>query len=214
MAMADQNLLSRSEARASDLKRYYTGKSCKHGHRAERFVSTGACCSCNHGGKPPDPPEVRHSAPRESPKRQPHNDLQWTDDIRARLIDEYINTGDIVAAREALQCSASDYHRELDANEAFRNAITRAEKLAIQTLEDRAIHMAGKGNDKLIIAILKAKLGDQYADRVKVDTTHTIKMSDAELDARIRKLGGGHILDGVAPTSRGLLTNRNGQRLC
>ena len=187
--MPEFDFVSRSEAKARKLKRYYTGGTCKHGHRAERFVSTGACVACG-AGKPADPPEAE--------QRRMRNDFKWSDDIREVLIDEYVNTGDIQGAREVVHCSAAAYHRELEANPEFAAAIKKATVLAMQTLEDRAIHQAGKGNDKLILAVLKAKHPDQYSERIKVDTSHTVKLSDAELDRRIRRLGGGHIIDGIS----------------
>jgi 5-methylcytosine-specific restriction endonuclease McrA len=36
----------RKQARESGLKRYFTGNPCKHGHVAERFVSSGGCVAC------------------------------------------------------------------------------------------------------------------------------------------------------------------------
>ena len=39
--------ITRHEAAAQGLKRFYTGKPCKYGHDAQRFVSTGVCCACN-----------------------------------------------------------------------------------------------------------------------------------------------------------------------
>ncbi|MER9768954.1 HNH endonuclease [Mesorhizobium sp. M0189] len=38
---------SKADARSAGLKRYFTGKPCKHGHSAERWVSTGICCDCD-----------------------------------------------------------------------------------------------------------------------------------------------------------------------
>lgn len=46
MAEQKPTLISRAEARALGLKRYFTGKSCKHGHLCERQVSTGTCIKC------------------------------------------------------------------------------------------------------------------------------------------------------------------------
>lgn len=42
--MTDQ-ILTRAQARAQGLKRYFTGKPCKHGHVAERFID-GTCVPC------------------------------------------------------------------------------------------------------------------------------------------------------------------------
>ena len=40
-------IISRQEAAALGRKRFYTGKPCKYGHDAPRFVSTGGCVACN-----------------------------------------------------------------------------------------------------------------------------------------------------------------------
>jgi len=39
-------IVSRKDARAAGLKRYFTGKPCKRGHVAERWVSIKACVNC------------------------------------------------------------------------------------------------------------------------------------------------------------------------
>tara|TARA_R100000687_G_C6400655_1_gene141701 strand:+ start:468 stop:800 length:333 start_codon:yes stop_codon:yes gene_type:complete len=38
-------IISRKDAKAKGLKRYFTGKPCKHGHVAERYVC-GPCVDC------------------------------------------------------------------------------------------------------------------------------------------------------------------------
>ena len=45
------SIISRKEARAANMLRYFTGKACKHGHIDERQVSSGNCfqCSREHG---------------------------------------------------------------------------------------------------------------------------------------------------------------------
>ena len=40
-------IISRKEAKAQGLKRYFTGKPCKYGHVAERRVIGGACVDCS-----------------------------------------------------------------------------------------------------------------------------------------------------------------------
>ncbi len=42
-------LVSRDDARAAGLKRFYTGRPCVRGHYAERFVSTKGCVACLAG---------------------------------------------------------------------------------------------------------------------------------------------------------------------
>jgi ribosomal protein L37E len=39
-------VIGRKDARAKGLKRYFTGKPCKHGHIADRNVITGKCSDC------------------------------------------------------------------------------------------------------------------------------------------------------------------------
>ena len=39
-------IISREEARAKGLKRYFTGEPCVHGHVCERYVSSDACVEC------------------------------------------------------------------------------------------------------------------------------------------------------------------------
>jgi hypothetical protein len=40
-------VLSKSQAAMSGLSRFYTGKECRQGHLAERYVSNGQCVICN-----------------------------------------------------------------------------------------------------------------------------------------------------------------------
>ena len=40
------DIVTRKEAKALGLVRYFSGKPCKHGHVAERVTSGGTCCEC------------------------------------------------------------------------------------------------------------------------------------------------------------------------
>jgi 5-methylcytosine-specific restriction endonuclease McrA len=42
-------IISRAKAQARGLKRYFTGRGCKRGHVAERFISDCSCSECNIG---------------------------------------------------------------------------------------------------------------------------------------------------------------------
>lgn len=46
MENTKQQVISREEARQQGLKHYFTGKPCKHGHVAKRFVSVMSCVEC------------------------------------------------------------------------------------------------------------------------------------------------------------------------
>lgn len=43
----EQSIITREEAKARGLKRYFTGKPCERGHVAERYVSARACLGCH-----------------------------------------------------------------------------------------------------------------------------------------------------------------------
>lgn len=44
-------IISRKEAKAQGLTRYYTGLPCVKGHITERMVSCYSCCACHHQSK-------------------------------------------------------------------------------------------------------------------------------------------------------------------
>ena len=45
------DIITRAEAKAQGLQRYYQGKPCKYGHDSERYTSTGICVACTRGRK-------------------------------------------------------------------------------------------------------------------------------------------------------------------
>jgi hypothetical protein len=45
------DIITRAEAQAQGLQRYYQGKPCKYGHDSERYTSTGICVACTRGRK-------------------------------------------------------------------------------------------------------------------------------------------------------------------
>jgi len=47
MTETRRQIINRKEAKQKGLKRYFTGKPCKYGHLAERFVSTSTCVTCS-----------------------------------------------------------------------------------------------------------------------------------------------------------------------
>lgn len=53
--------ISRDDAGAAGLKRFFSGVPCKHGHISERLVSCGVCVECNaiHNRKPKTRQQVK-----------------------------------------------------------------------------------------------------------------------------------------------------------
>lgn len=62
-------VVTRKEARTRGLKRYFTGKPCKHGHVAERWVANTGCTVCLLAANP-------KKRPRNSDKKKAY-DAQW-----------------------------------------------------------------------------------------------------------------------------------------
>jgi len=195
--------VTRAQALEKGLKYYYVGKQCKYGHDSERFVSTSACVLCNRmkskGYRSGVTNNInilaalnRQKALASAPGQIPvlARNFAWTEKMRSGLIDAYIDTGSIEQARSSVGLTPSEYHRELERNQEFADAIAKATVLAIQTLEDRLAHAAMvKGDLKAHIPLLRAKRPEEYSERVRVDqtTTHVIKLSEAELDRRIAR---------------------------
>lgn len=54
-------IITRKEAKELNLKRYYTGKICKHGHDSERLTNNGTCYTCS---------KIRDAKYRANPKNK------------------------------------------------------------------------------------------------------------------------------------------------
>ncbi len=114
----------------------------------------------------------------------------WSPEARARLVEKYIDTGDIASARDAAGVSPSEFFREIERNKDFAQAIKDAEPLASKALEEKAVQLALKGNDKLLTKILSAKMPEQYRESLKLDVTQNgvMRLDDRQLDARLARL--------------------------
>lgn len=61
------DIITRDEAYARGLKRFYTGQPCKNGHTVERFVSSGGCVDCVNRKTPKKPSDGYVAANRAWP---------------------------------------------------------------------------------------------------------------------------------------------------
>lgn len=113
-AAQPREVITRAEAKAAGLKRYYTGEPCKHGHAGERQVSNHTCCECQieksaryyaentqsaleyaaryRKANPADPKRNRENSARwraENVEKKRASDSRWaatnTEKIRARV---------------------------------------------------------------------------------------------------------------------------------
>jgi hypothetical protein len=102
----------------------------------------------------------------------------WTDATRAKLVREYVDSGDLLGAQKAVGCTPSNFLAETRCNGAFRAVVEAARKDARNTLLLRAQAEALDGNDKLLTVFLKeSEEDDSLRD-----------LSDAQLSQRINGL--------------------------
>jgi hypothetical protein len=127
--------------------------------------------------------------------------FQWNEDKHHRLIEVYVDTGDIATARDSIEVTPSEYYREMKRNSEFYARIMEAEQLAWNALEEKAVQLARNGNDKLLQKILTAKK-PEYRDSLKLDvkveerlTDDQLRVEAARLITEARRRVGGRTLD-------------------
>jgi hypothetical protein len=87
--------MERPEANRAGLTTYYTGRTCKNGHRHERYTKTGACVIC-----------ARDAATRDRAAGERHDDRQsW----RAGLL---LTPEDQAEAREIMDLASARVRAE------------------------------------------------------------------------------------------------------
>ncbi len=104
--------------------------------------------------------------------------FHWTGEKRTKLLDIYIDTGDLMTAITDIGCTPSLFNREVEDNGAFAAAVKSARKQARQTLQMIATRDALKGNDKLLGQLMKDGDEDDSARR----------LTDAQLATRLNSL--------------------------
>jgi 5-methylcytosine-specific restriction endonuclease McrA len=78
--MADKKIITRKEARAQGLQRYFTGRPCKHDHTAERMTCNGGCVLCRDGWRAMHPERVQMSRDKwvqNNPEREIESKRRW-----------------------------------------------------------------------------------------------------------------------------------------
>jgi len=111
----------------------------------------------------------------------------WTKEKHDKIIEVYINTGDLATARDSIGVTPFEYFQELARNSHFAERLKEADPLAHLALEERAIQLALAGNDKLLTKVLSVKK-PEYRENIKVDMNVTEKLDDRQLQARLSRL--------------------------
>jgi hypothetical protein len=112
----------------------------------------------------------------------------WDEDKRTRYITIWVNSGDKATARDSIRATMTDMQKEFRDNPEFLARCDDAAPLANLAFEERAQQLALAGNDKLLALILKAERPEKYSERVNVNMNVTEKMTDDQLDNRLRYL--------------------------
>lgn len=111
----------------------------------------------------------------------------WTKEKHDKIIEVYINTGDLATARDSIGVTPFEYFQELARSAVFSERLKEADPLAHLALEERAIQLALAGNDKLLTKVLSVKK-PEYRENIKVDMNVTEKLDDRQLQARLFRL--------------------------
>lgn len=114
--------------------------------------------------------------------------FEWDEDKRTRLITVYVDSGDMATARDAVRVTPSEFYKEIAANPQFAARLDEARPLALNSLEERAHQLALAGNDKMLNSVLKAEKPEKYSERVNVNMNVTERLTDEQLDNRLRRL--------------------------
>jgi len=144
-----QSHVSRSEAKASGLKRYFTGTPCPHGHFAERAMTNGECVTCCRirarrnvklwRKAQPDIRERRAAEARRRRKNHPEAALERDRAERAKHRDKIAVRQKSWRERNKDSCAAYDARWKAENPEAFR------EKCRRRQARRRARKMAADG---------------------------------------------------------------------
>jgi multidrug efflux pump subunit AcrA (membrane-fusion protein) len=113
----EKEIIPREEAAVLGLTRYFTGRSCRNGHIADRYVNGGACAECVNGDK------IITDAQRETRVAERQQTLDW----QRRRIE--------LAEARLKQRQAEQTERL----ELARQRAQRQEKSALITDENRAV---------------------------------------------------------------------------
>jgi hypothetical protein len=112
MATKPPTIISRKEAMALGLKRFFTGKPCKRGHIAERTVCDHSCMKCVYENtrkrRAADPETARETQRRwraANPERARKDSRRWYAENKDRILSER------AAKRAANREEAREYQR-------------------------------------------------------------------------------------------------------
>lgn len=139
----EREIITRKQAKERGLKRYFTGKPCKHGHVAERYYSGAHCLICLHERNQTDEAKQRRNSDEyrkranELKKTQAYRDKanirqreRWKTDKAKEARRAYLKKNEDILREKRKETYWSDPEKYRDrANKWRKNNIERAREL-------------------------------------------------------------------------------------
>lgn len=134
-----QEIISRAEAKARSLTRYFTGAPCKYGHVSDRITSSALCCECvraydRERGK------IRRASPEYKQRERARFERDFYGEKRAEMLGRSRRWREL--NREAHRAMIAKWEAENPSKRAEKLARYRAAKLA------RTLKLAGEAAEK------------------------------------------------------------------
>lgn len=113
----------------------------------------------------------------------------WDEDKVHRLLMVYEDTGDIATARDSIGVTPSQFNKEMRENGEFFARVTETQKHADQILLEKATQLALRGNDKLLQQLLRAKMPEQFGDKLNLNLNGEVRLTNDQLiDSIVRSI--------------------------
>lgn len=164
-------IISRAEAKAKGLKRYFTGKKCPYGHVAERWVSGGACAECLAERVRANQKRMREEEPERVKKAKAEHYERRKEHIKARVKRNY--HADIEKSRAAARKYVEEHREEARVRvKAWVAANTERKRAADRTYN--ALNRATVNAAKAKYRATKRKATPPWVDKAHLDKIRKI----------------------------------------
>lgn len=178
--MADHEIISRAEAKARGLKRYFTGKSCVNGHVSERMLS-GNCIECHRRTATKRAADQRAKNPDKERERNARYHKNNADKIRERKARWRTENRDKVLEMKRIY-RANNADKIRDANARWR--AENADK--VRANADRHTREISKSYVSIMVGLPVSKIPDDLYELKRQQLE--INRLEAELKREIKEL--------------------------
>jgi hypothetical protein len=178
-------IITRSQAKAADLPRYWTGKACAHGHVAERYTKNAMCIECTNSYNRGDANKAAHKRLAQTPEYRERSRLNSAayhaanrDQVLERMAAR--NRAYYEKNKEQIKAQTSEYQR---VNSAARNAY-----------KSRWMTERAKVDPEFAMLLTMRKLVTRMMDRIRAKrvqsarTTEIVGFTPAEFVAHIEPM--------------------------